>query len=420
MMPAWRILNRRCLAALLLGFASGLPLALSGATLQAWLTTEGLSLKTIGWFSAAGYPYAWKFLWAPLLDRYRLPLLGRRRGWMVLLQLALAAAVAGLAVVPLPQGLPWLAALAVLVAFLSASQDTVIDGWRTEILLPDERGLGTGAAVLGYRLGMLVSGALALIAAASLGWRPVLAVLALLMAVLPLFSLWAPEPAADPARAAPRDLREAVVGPLRDLMGRHALPWLMLALVVLYKISDAFQLALSTTFLLRGAGFTLQQVGWVNKVVALIASVLGVMAGGAGLARLGLVRALLLFGVLQSATSLLFVVLALRGPDLPLMIAAVSSENFASGMGTAAFATLLMGLCSARYSATQYALLSAMAALGRINAGPLAGVLVQDWGWPLFFAFAAASGLPGLLLVWRLRVPIAATEALPAPASGRA
>jgi len=394
--------SRRSGAALLLGFASGLPLALSGATLQAWLTTEGLDLKTIAWFSLAGQPYAWKFLWAPALDRFALPWLGRRRGWMLLLQLALAVTVAGVALVPVPGGLAWLAALAVAVAFLSASQDIVIDGWRAEILRPEERGIGAGAAVLGYRLGMLVSGALALIAAQQFGWRPVLLSLAALLGLLPLCTLWAPEPGADSGALRPASLSEAVWGPLRDLFARQrAVP--LLLLVACYKLSDAFQLALSTTFLLRGAGFSLAEVGVVNKAVALVASVLGVMIGGFGMARLGLLRALLLFGVLQSTTSLLFVALALRGHDFPLMVASVSFENFASGMGTAAFAALLMGMCSARYSATQYALLSAVAALGRIYVGPLTGALVAAWGWPAFFGFAALTGIPGLLLVWWLR-----------------
>ncbi len=402
-------LSRPCVAALLLGFASGLPLALSGATLQAWLTTEGLDLKTIAWFSLAGQPYAWKFLWAPALDRFSLPWLGRRRGWMLLLQLALALTVAALALTPIPDGLRWLAALALAVACLSASQDVVIDGWRAEILTPEERGIGAGAAVLGYRLGMLVSGALALIAARQFGWRPVMLALAGLLALLPLCTLWAPEPGAGQQGRAPASLAEAVWGPLRELLGRRQGP-LLLLLVGLYKLSDAFQLALSTTFLLRGVGFSLDEVGVVNKAVALVASVLGVMIGGYGLLRLGLLRALLLFGVLQSSTSLLFVLLALRGHDFPLMVLSVTVENLASGMGTAAFAALLMGLCSARYSATQYALLSAVAALGRIYVGPLTGVLVQAWGWPSFFAFAALTGIPGLLLVGWLRERITLTE----------
>lgn len=401
--------SRRCTAALLLGFASGLPLALSGATLQAWLTTEGLSLKTIGWFSLAGQPYAWKFLWAPALDRYALPWLGRRRGWMAVLQLALAASVAAIALTPIPAGLLLLAALAVAVAFLSATQDIVIDAWRTEILQPEERGLGAGAAVLGYRLGMLVSGALSLVAAGSFGWRPVLLGLALLLALMPLLTLWAPESADTAAAGRPASLQEAVWEPLKDLLSRPSAAGLLL-LVALYKLSDAFQLALSTTFLLRGAGFHLEEVAVVNKVVALIAVIAGVMLGGAGLARLGLVRALLLFGSLQAATSLLFVALALRGHDFPLMVFSVVFENLASGMGTAAFAALLMALCRVRYSATQYALLSALSALGRIYAGPLTGALVEAYGWPLFFGFAALTGLPGLALVAGLRRRITTLE----------
>ena len=234
------LLDQRLLAALLLGFASGLPLALSGATMQAWLTTQGASLQSIAWFSLAGLPYTWKFIWSPGLDRYSPSFGGRRRGWMVLTQIALSLVLLSMAFTAVPESLPRLAALAVLLAFLSASQDVVIDAWRTEVLSPAQRGLGAAMAVMGYRLGMLVSGALALILAQSLGWQGVYTLMAMIFLVLPLVSLWAPEPPS--ASIAPKTLQEAVVGPLKEFMARPG-AWMLLVLVVAYKLSDAFATA---------------------------------------------------------------------------------------------------------------------------------------------------------------------------------
>jgi PAT family beta-lactamase induction signal transducer AmpG len=319
---------------------------------------------------------------------------------MVLTQIALALVLLNMAWTAVPESLPRLAGLAVLLAFLSASQDVAIDAWRTEVLAPTQRGLGAAMAVMGYRLGMLVSGALALIMAQSLGWQTVFILMAGIFLVLPLVSLWAPEPQIE--RLAPQTLQEAVVGPLRDFMGRKG-AWALLLLVVAYKLSDAFATALSTTFLLRGVGFSLAEVGVVNKAVALIATLLGALIGGLGLASLGLVRALLWFGLLQAVAALGFFALALRGHDLGLMVFAVTTENLTSGMGTAAFAALLMGLCSTRYSATQFALLSALSAVGRVYVGPLSGLLAELLGWPVFFLFSVLAGVPGLLLVWVLR-----------------
>jgi MFS transporter, PAT family, beta-lactamase induction signal transducer AmpG len=398
--PLTMIFDQRLLAALLLGFASGLPLALSGATLQAWLTTQGASLQSIAWFSLAGLPYTWKFLWSPGLDRFALPFGGRRRGWMVLIQIALAFVLMNMASTTVPEDLQGLAVLAVILAFLSASQDIVIDAWRTEVLSPAQRGMGAAMAVMGYRIGMLVSGALALILAQTWSWQAVFTLMAAIFMVLPLVSLWAPEP--ELSISPPKTLQEAVIGPLKEFMGRRG-AWLLLLLVVAYKLSDAFATALSTTFLLRGVGFSLAEVGVVNKAVALIATLLGAVIGGVGLARLGLVRALLLFGGLQALAALGFFALSMIGHDLGLMVFAVTIENLTSGMGTAAFAALLMGLCSPKYSATQFALLSALSAVGRVYVGPISGLLAESLGWPAFFLFSIAAGLPGLVLVWYLR-----------------
>ena len=393
--------SRRILAVLLLGFASGLPLALTTGTLQAWLAVENVDIKTIGLFALVGQPYTYKFLWAPLMDRYTPPLLGRRRGWLVVTQLALLAAIALMGTIS-PRESPWLlGGIALLVAFLSASQDIVFDAYRTDVLKEDERGAGAATSVLGYRIAMLVSGGLALILVDNwLSWSAMYALMAALMLV-GLAATWtAPEPEA-PARA-PFSLAAAIREPLAEYFSRNG-AWLLLVLIVLYKLGDAFAGSLTTTFLLRGPGFSLSDVGWANKWLGVGATILGALAGGAMMTKLRLYRALMLFGVLQAVTNLGFMLLAMAGKSYPLMIAAVAAENLCGGMGTAAFVALLMSLCDRRFSATQYALLSALSAVGRVYVGPLAGVMVAGLGWVQFFFATFLIALPGLALLWWLR-----------------
>lgn len=385
---------------LLLGFSSGLPLALSGATLQAWMAAEGVPIATIGWLTLAGIPYTWKFIWAPFMDRFALPFLGRRRGWMLATQLSLATCIVLLGLLPVSSHPQWAAVAAAVLAFLSASQDIIVDAYRADLLTAAERGLGAGLTVLGYRLGMLCSGALALIAASSWGWPATYALMGGLMGIGMVATLTAPEPAAPVA--APRSLREAVFLPLQEFLSRPGV-WLMLALVVLYKLGDAFAGALSTAFLIRGAGFGIAEVGAVNKGVGLLATILGAMAGGALMIRWGLYRSLLWFGLIQGGAALSFAWLAIAGHQFGLMVFAVFLENMTSGMGTAAFTALLMALCNSRFSATQFALLSALAATGRVYVGPLAGHLATTLGWPQFFLFAVLAAVPGVWLVWRQR-----------------
>lgn len=393
--------SRRILAVLLLGFSSGLPLALTGATLQAWLAVEGVDIRTIGFFALVGQPYTYKFLWAPLMDRYTPPLLGRRRGWLVVTQLALLASIALMGTLS-PREAPWLlGALALFVAFLSASQDIVFDAYRTDVLKEEERGAGAATSVLGYRIAMLVSGGLALILVDNwLSWSAMYALMAALMLV-GLAATWtAPEPQA-PARA-PLSLAAAIREPLAEYFSRNG-AWLLLLLIVLYKLGDAFAGSLTTTFLLRGPGFSLSDVGWANKWLGVGATILGALAGGALMTKLRLYRALMLFGVLQAVTNLGFMLLAMAGKSYALMIAAVAAENLCGGMGTAAFVALLMSLCDRRFSATQYALLSALSAVGRVYVGPLAGVMVAALGWVQFFFATFLVALPGLALLWWLR-----------------
>ncbi|MBE0612484.1 MAG: MFS transporter [Burkholderiales bacterium] len=397
----------RIAAVLLLGFSSGLPLALTGGTLQAWLTVSGTDIMTIAWFSWIGIPYLLKFLWSPLMDRYVPPFLGRRRGWMLLTQLGLVAGILGMAVSSPSADLWLLGCLALWVVFASASQDIVIDAYRTDLLPANERGMGAAVSVLGYRIAMLASGGLALILADRIGWRQTFFVMAALMSVGLVTSLFAPEPAQR--GTPPRSLRDAVVEPLRDLMARPGALQL-LALIALYKFGDALAGTLTTAFLIRGVGFSLTDVGTINKALGLVSLLVGGLVGGLLLVRMSLMRALLLFGVLQAISNLSFAVLAWAGKSYPLLVFAVGFENLASGMGTAAFVAFAMALCNHNFSATQYALLSAIASLGRILFGPVTGGLVEAWGWANFFVLTFAAALPGLWLVWHMRAQIAAVE----------
>ncbi|HET9701234.1 MAG TPA: MFS transporter [Burkholderiales bacterium] len=399
--------SRRIAVLLLLGFASGLPLALTSGTLQAWMAVEGVDITTIGLFTLVGLPYTWKFLWAPLMDRFVPPWLGRRRGWIVATQLLLMAGIAAMGSLS-PANAPWaLAAMALLVAFSSASQDIVFDAYRTDLLRERERGPGAAVSVLGYRLAMLVSGALALILADRIGWQETYWFMAGLMMVGVAATLWGPEP--DGEIKPPRSLREAVAEPLREFFSRNGALW-MLALIVLYKIGDAFAGSLTTAFLIRGAGFTPTDVGAINKGMGLAATIIGALFGGALMVKLRLYRALMLFGVLQAVSNLTFMWLATAGKSYAIMVLAVGFENLAGGMGTAAFVALLMALCNHRYTATQYALLSALAAVGRVYVGPASGYVVEAVGWAGFFLITFLAALPGLGLLRAMRATVDSME----------
>lgn len=398
----------RVAAVLVLGFSSGLPLALTGSTLQAWLTVSEVDIRTIAWFSWIGVPYLLKFLWSPVMDRFVPPFLGRRRGWMSLTQLALIGGIAAMTLAPPSESLLLLGILALWVAFASASQDIVIDAYRTDVLRTRERGMGAAVGVFGYRIAMLVSGGLALILADQVGWRWAYLFMAALMAVGLVTSVLAPEPEApaDP----PRSLIEAVVLPLVDLFSRRG-ALSLLALIMLYKFGDALAGTLTTAFLIRGVGFTPTDVGVVNKFLGLASLLFGALVGGVVLARMSLFRALLVFGILQAVSNLSFTWLAWVGKSYPLLVFTVAFENLASGMGTAAFVALAMALCNVSFSATQYALLSAVASLGRVLFGPVTGELVAWIGWADFFVVTFVAALPGLWLVWRMRERIDAVDA---------
>ena len=393
---------------LILGFASGLPLALTSGTLQAWMTVENIDLKTIGFFSLVGQAYVFKFLWSPVMDRYTPPFLGRRRGWLLTTQCLLLIAIAAMGFLEPSTQLRWMAALAVIIAFCSASQDIVFDAWKTDVLPAEERGAGAAISVLGYRLGMLVSGGLALwLADKWLGWQGMYWLMAALLVPCIIATLLAPEP--SDVIPVPKSLEQAVVAPLKDFFGRNN-AWLILLLIVMYKLGDAFAMSLTTTFLIRGVGFDAGQVGMVNKTLGLFATIVGALYGGVLMQRMTLFRALLIFGILQGVSNAGYWALSVTDKHIYSMAAAVFFENLCGGMGTAAFVALLMTLCNKSFSATQFALLSALSAVGRVYVGPIAGWFVEAHGWPTFYLFSVIAAVPGILLLLICRQTLEYTQ----------
>jgi MFS transporter, PAT family, beta-lactamase induction signal transducer AmpG len=406
--PYLRVFRSRRIAVItFLGFSSGLPLALTGSTLQAWMAVAGVDLRTIGIFALAGLPYTLKFLWAPLMDRFVPPMLGRRRGWIITTQITLVGGISAMAFSS-PQHAPLLlAVMAVSVAFASASQDIVIDAYRTDLLRGKERGAGVGVFVTGYRVAALVSGALALIFSDHIGWRNTYLLMAGIMGLGILITLIGPEP--DGQILPPGSMKEAVWGPMKDYFSRDS-AFMLLLLIILYKLGDAYAGTLTTAFLIKGMGFSVSEVGTINKALGFVSMIAGAMLGGALMVRLQLFRSLLAFGVLQAVSNLSFMALALVGKSYGMLVFAVAFENFSGGMGTAAFVSLLMAMCNRRFTATQYALLSSLAALGRIFISPTSGFLVEFAGWPVFFFVTFLAGLPGLAMLWRLRVVVSGLQ----------
>ncbi|HTV17937.1 MAG TPA: AmpG family muropeptide MFS transporter [Polyangiaceae bacterium] len=407
--------NRRMLLCLALGFSSGLPLYVTMTLLQAWLHREGVSLRDIGLFNLTGLPYTWKFIWAPLLDRYPLPFLGRRRGWGLVTQLALVASIAGLGWLD-PKGSPAsVAVLAVLVAFFSATQDIVLNAYQREILPDRELGLGTAMHVNAYRLAALVPGSLALVLADHLPWSLVYATVAAFMLVGILASLFGPEgvyPAPPPAT-----LEEAIVGPFREFFARQdrVAAVLVLLFMLLYKFGDSLAAALVTPFYLQ-VGFTLTEVGVVVKGAGAPATIVGLFLGGFIISRIGINRALWVFGVGQLVSTLGFALLARLGPDVGALAGVVGFEYLASGLGTAAFGAFIARSTDQRFTATQFALFSSLIALPRTAASAATGFLVEAIGYGPFFVVCAALGIPGMTLLIKV-APWSATPAVPPSAA---
>jgi PAT family beta-lactamase induction signal transducer AmpG len=395
-------------AVLFLSFASGLPFNLTNFSLQAWLADSGLAIKTIGFLSLVALPYNFKFLWAPLLDRYLPPILGRRRGWIVIFQVALAVSIGAMGFCSPTKELYVLAAVALFVAFLSASQDIVIDAYRVDTIPPSERALAAAASAFGYRTAAMLAGTVLVIVAGHLGWRLAFLFVACLMAATIVATVWAPEPQ-TPGHP-PRTLIDAVWHPLRDLFSRKGM-WGFLLLVLLYKVGDALALSLYSTFMLRGVGFSLDELGIAGKLNMTLSTMIGVTFGGWIYMRWGTFRSLLVFGIGQALTNLLYMWLALAGKKVWLLVLATSLDTMIGGMGQAAFVAFLMSLCSADFSATQYALLSALATLPRNVTGAIAGSLVPLIGWANFFIVTCLVALPGLIVLVILRAPLNALTA---------
>lgn len=401
-------LHRRMLVVLMLGFSSGLPLALCGGTLQAWFKTSGAGIVLIGFIALISQPYSYKFLWAPLLDKFTpTTLLDRRRSWMLLMQLLIIAIIACMAfftpdasVTIFNTQVPTLLLLGLILSTCSATQDIAIDAYRVEVLKRDERGLGTALGIEGYRIAMIASGGFALVIAEKYGWQTTYLCMAALMGIGVLATLLGPK-VPNTLRASDQSLASLVVASFKDFLTRDK-AWLILILIILYKLGDSFSHALSSTFLLD-LNFSLKEVGMINKILGVVATLIGVLVGGLFMTRVGLFRALLTFGILAAVTNLTYMGLAIVGKDMLVASAAVLIENICAGMGTAAFVALIMSLCSARYTATQFALLTSLAAFGRIYVGPVSGYLVQAFGWAWFYCFSAVVAIPGLLLLIYLR-----------------
>ncbi|HEX4583843.1 MAG TPA: MFS transporter [Burkholderiaceae bacterium] len=401
------ILTRpRMLVLLALGAASGFPNQVTESALQAWLKDLHISNTDIGVLSYVSLPYLLKFLWAPLLDRFPLPLLGRRRGWILATQLLLAATIALLAFQDPAVSLLAVSVCATAIVFFSASQDIVIDAYRTDLAEPAERGLAAASASLGYRAASWIAFAVALVVADNFGWPPALLVVAAIMAAFAIVTIRAPEPV-YPARL-PQSLRESVVEPLRELAGsRGALS--LLGLVMIFKLGDAFAVKLFTPFLMD-VGFSKTEIGLVAKAVFTSSSIVGAVLGGIWMVRLGLFSSMLLFGLLQAVSNLAYYVLAIIGKNFAVMIAAVAIENLTHAMGNVAMVALIMALCDTRFSAFQYALLSVLAQLPRYGLGGPAGWVADHGGWPLYYVVSFLLGIPGLVTVWLLRDRIRALD----------
>ncbi|MEO6147248.1 MAG: AmpG family muropeptide MFS transporter [Sulfuriferula sp.] len=402
--PSWQetlksIFSGRMLVALVMGFTSGLPLLLTGSVLQAWLKDSGVSLAAIGAASLIGLPYTLKFLWAPLFDRFTLPLFGRRRGWLLLMQVILAAALVGLSLTNPAANLWGVALAALLVTFFSASQDIVIDAYRRESLHDVELGFGSALFVNGYRTGMLLAGGGGLILADQLSFPVMYQLMAAFMSVGIITTLLAREPMLAPG--APRTLKSAVIEPFVEFFKREE-AWLILAFILFYKLGDTLATAISTPFYLD-LGFSKTEIGAVVKLFGFWATILGGTLGGIWILRLGMYRALWAFGILQMLSTFGFVLLAHMGPHLTGLAAVVAVENFTGGLGTAAFVGFMGAMTDKRFTATQYALLSSLMGVPRVILSAPTGWMAETMGWTPFFLICTLLALPGLWLLRRFK-----------------
>lgn len=422
----FRIFGQPKMAVLLfLGFSSGLPFYLTSKTLQAWMTIANVDLATIGFFSLVTLPYSLKFVWAPLMDRYIPPFLGRRRGWVLITQILLLLVIAAMSLHDPRTGLKMLAVNAIAIAFFSASQDISLDAYRTDVLESREMGAGAAVFVMGYRIAMITTGALAFFLADRMSWNTVYVLIALLMIVGIVTTFIAPEPVLSDAP--PKSLGEAVVLPFTDFFQRAGVfrALLVLLFIVLYKYSDSLAGSMTTPFLLQ-AGFSQSEVGAVFLGAGVIATIVGVVVAGAVIGKFGINKSLWIFLVFQGLSNLTYYGLSLSGRNHAFMTAAVITENFGLGLVTGAMTAYLMSMCNKRFTATQYALLSSLMAASRDILVAPAGKIIEATSWPSFFLITVAMAVPALLLLpfiapWSRDIPIGAAphtgETVPAKAA---
>ncbi len=395
------ILNRRMLICVFTGFTSGLPLYLLIQLVPAWLRAEGVGLAEIGFFALIGFPYTWKFVWAPVMDRFTLPFLGHRRGWMLVAQLALLVSIAAMGFIRPDLSLWTIAYLAAAIAFFSASQDIVLDAYRRELLPDLELGLGNAIHVQTYRLAGLVPGSLALILSDHLPWHTVFMFVALFMVVGIVLTLVIDEAIAEPSP--PKTMRDAIVEPFREFIGRKGIrsAALILVFLFLYKLGDNMATALQTPFFID-MGFSRTEIGSVAKFAALIAAIVGGLFGGIVMIRLGINRALWIFGVVQVVSILGFALLSVVGTNLWMLGAANGFEYLGVGLGTAAFVAFMARETNPAFAATQFALFTALTAVPRTLANAVTGVIVENVGWTNFFLLCTVLAIPGMLLLFKI------------------
>jgi len=399
--------TRKMASILVLGFASGFPFYLTSRTLQAWMTVAGVDLTTTGLFGLAGLPYSLKFLWSPVIDRYSFPFLGRRKGWLFSTQAVLALAIAAMALAHPPLGMQILAVNVIAIALLSATQDITIDAYTADLAVASEVGAASGTKVLGYRMAMIATGGGALVLADHVSWQTVYFLLGGVMLLLAAYCTRVPEPALR--ERPPQSLRDAALLPLLELFARlgKRQAACIIAFIVFYRLGDAMINNMTTPFLIQ-TGFSPTEIGIVQGGLGLFATIAGVAAGGALMSAVGLNRSLWIFGFLQAASNLAYLALAYAGHRYSMLVGAILVENICSGFATAGLVGFIMSACNPRFSATQYALLSSLIAVGRDVVAAPSGRLAQSAGWPAFFLISVAAAAPGMLLLpyfapWRSR-----------------
>jgi len=391
--------SRRMLVALVMGFASGLPLLLTISVLQAWMKEEGVDLTVIGLMALVGLPYTLKFLWAPVLDRYTIPIFGRRRGWLLLAQTALVLAIISLSATN-PAQSPWMVALAAFwVTFFSASQDIVIDAYRREDLTDEELGLGSSLYINGYRTGMLLASGGGLIMADHIPFSMVYLIMAACLLPGILTTLLTPEPKTP--KGTPQTLQEAIVQPFVEYFSRPEAIWILM-FILFYKIGDSMASTMTTPFYLDIA-FTKSEIGSIVKLFGFWATIAGSLAGGLIMLKIGIYRSLWLFGVLQAISTAGFALLAQIGHSVPALAVVIAFENLSSGMGTAAYAAFMASITNQKFTATQYALLTSLMGVPRVVASAGSGFMAKTMGWEGYFIFCTLIALPGLLMLLRIR-----------------